>query len=255
VVLSHSLHLICNRCWRSEYFRDGVLSLIVPIVGEMEWLALFDDLPRWTPSESTIVIVAPHPDDETLAVGGFISSARREAKRIIVVAVTDGEHAYDDEPDLGKIRRVEQEKALAALDVSPRDIVRLGLRDREVGAQEGLLIEALIKLTSSGALILAPWPGDFHPDHEASGRAAREAARISGAKLAYYFFWTWHRGSPESISSLPLHVFPLAPEFLAAKLKGLQCHVSQLSRSSGDPVLPESLLGPTRRNFEVILPA
>jgi LmbE family N-acetylglucosaminyl deacetylase len=229
--------------------------LIVPIVGELEWIASLDGLPHWTPAESAIVIVAPHPDDETLAVGGFISAMVLKGKKITVVAVTDGEQAYDNEPGLGEIRRVEQERALARLGVSPRDIVRLQLRDREVSVQQGRLTESLTKLISPGTLILAPWPGDFHPDHEAAGRAAREAARKSSAKLVYYFFWTWHRGTPANLGSLPLHVFPLGPEDLAAKLSALECHLSQLHRTSGDPVLPEYLLAPARRNFEVILPA
>jgi hypothetical protein len=39
------------------------------------------------------LVIAPHPDDETLAIGGFISPQTAKGAPICVVAVTDGEKA------------------------------------------------------------------------------------------------------------------------------------------------------------------
>lgn len=39
---------------------------------------------------SAIVVLAPHPDDETLACGGLIAEARAGGRRVVVVFVSDG---------------------------------------------------------------------------------------------------------------------------------------------------------------------
>ncbi len=50
----------------------------------------------------------------------------------MVVAVTDGESAYGYDPDLGKIRELEQRNALARLGVRSEHIIRLRLPDSDV---------------------------------------------------------------------------------------------------------------------------
>ena len=222
---------------------------------EEEWAEHLAALPVWRPEARQLLVVSPHPDDETLAVGGLIASSREAGTRVVVIAVTDGENAYGEDRTLGRTRQAEQESALNRLGVAPGDIVRLRLTDSDVAAGEDSLLLQIAKLSSPETLVLAPWPGDFHPDHVVSGRAATEAARLSGAALAFYFFWTWHRGTPDTLTGLQLHRFPLDPNCLATKLEALACHRSQLTHSSGAPILPESLLGPARRSFEVILPA
>ena len=42
------------------------------------------------PMRSRAVVVAPHPDDEVLAVGGLMSHLARAGRRLALVAVTDG---------------------------------------------------------------------------------------------------------------------------------------------------------------------
>lgn len=206
-----------------------------------------------------MLVITPHPDDETLGAGGLIASQRARGVSTVVVAVTDGENAYPDaypgERELGALRCVEQQMALQHLGVAPAEIHRLRLPDSDVAAHEHDLIQRLLPMASSATHIVAPWKGDFHPDHEACGRAAEEVARRTGASLTSYFFWTWHRGSAETLSGLPLRSFALDPRFAAAKARALACHRSQLVREHGEPILPESVLGPARRSFEVYLPS
>ncbi len=202
-----------------------------------------------------MLIVVPHPDDETLGVGGLIASQRRRGVDVVVVAVTDGENAYTDNAGLAERRHAEQTQALACLGVADHKIVRLRLPDSNVSSQEQALVELLVPLVSDETHIVAPWQGDFHPDHAACGSAAARVAQRSGSPLTSYFFWTWHLATPSLLSGLSLRRVPLSPELLHAKAEALVQHRSQLMHPSGEPILPERLLAPARRSFEVFLPS
>jgi LmbE family N-acetylglucosaminyl deacetylase len=227
--------------------------VIVPLVDERSWIEFLTGIPRWMPDERPMVVVAPHPDDETLATGGLIVAQRSRGVEVKIVAVTDGEMAYGDTPGLGQIREAEQEKALAILGVPSADVIRLRLPDSSVENFESSLVAALEKLVSPNTRIVAPWRRDFHPDHEACGRAAEYVSKNMDAHLTSYFFWTWHRGTPELLVNLNLAAMPLHEEQLRAKCRALREHRSQFHWQQADPILPESLLAPARRAFEVFL--
>lgn len=224
--------------------------MIVPLVSETVWFAELTDLPLWNPPNKPVVLIAPHPDDETLAIGGLVAAHRRRGVDVVVAAVTDGENAYPNTPGLAALRRNEQISALARLGVQNQKIIRFGLPDSEVASREQELMERLAPLVSGNTHVLAPWHGDFHPDHEACGRVAEELVRRIGATLTSYFFWTWHFGTLASVRGLRLHSFSLDEELLRAKADALSCYRSQLERKHGEPILPEMLLAPARRPFE-----
>jgi LmbE family N-acetylglucosaminyl deacetylase len=225
--------------------------MIVPLVLEDEWLSALEDLPIWVPPPMPLVVLAPHPDDETLGAGGFIAAQCLRGTDVVVVAVTDGESAYGYDPNLGKIRELEQRNALMRLGVSAENISRLRLPDSKVAAHEARLVEQLLPFVTKDTHLIAPWLGDFHPDHEACGRAAERVAFQTGAALTSYFFWTWHRGATASLDKLTLRSFPLDQRQQKSKSEALKCHSSQLAHHSGEPILPDFLLAPARRPFEV----
>jgi LmbE family N-acetylglucosaminyl deacetylase len=222
-----------------------------PLVSETEWLGALGNLPTFIPSMKPILIVAPHPDDETLAIGGFIAAQRSRGIDVTVAAVTDGENAYPDTPGLGRLRRMEQERALETLGVPLENRICFELPDSDLASRERELIDLLLGLVTENTHIVAPWRGDFHPDHETCGHAAEYVAYWTGAALSSYFFWTWHSGRTDSLKNLRLRSFPLSEAWLAAKTDALGHHRSQLVRDAGEPILPELLLGPARRSFEV----
>ena len=225
-------------------------------VSEAEWLQALSGLPVWSAPAVPLLVVSPHPDDETLGCGGLIAAQRRRGAQVRVAAITDGEHAYpgaEGGDALAATRRGEQDRALERLGVGQDCVLRFGFTDSDVGAREADLVDRLIDRLTPESCIVAPWEGDFHPDHEACGRAAAEAAGRTGARLISYFFWSWHRGTPQTLAGLPLAIFPLDDELLQAKTEALACHRSQLERESDGPVLPPELLGPAQRAFEVFL--
>jgi LmbE family N-acetylglucosaminyl deacetylase len=170
--------------------------VLTPATDKQTWIESLRVVPEWMPEQKSTVIVAPHPDDETLAAGGLIATQRSRQIPVTLLAVTDGEAAYPDVPDLGRSRRVEQARAVEALGVTGDTVIRLGMPDSAVGESEPALADRIEACINSNTLLVAPWPRDPHPDHEACRRAAAIAASRTGASLISYFFWTWHRFRP-----------------------------------------------------------
>src|SRR5438309_157978 len=122
-------------------------------VTEAEWLAILRDVPEWKPPPSRpTLIVAPHPDDETLAAGGLIAAQRSRGLDVHVAAVTDGEKAYPDAPGLAVQREGEQANALARLSVSKERITRFRFPDGSVSSFEGELEDRLSAIISRETL-------------------------------------------------------------------------------------------------------
>lgn len=229
--------------------------MITPLVDELSWLLRLGNLPAWTPPLVHTVVIAPHPDDETLGAGGLIAHLRSHSVDVTILAITDGENAYADAIDIRCTRQREQNAALARLGVPASSIHRLHLTDSAVTESEDALVDLLLPHISATTHVLAPWPGDFHPDHEACGRAAQKAAVQRGAPLTSYLFWTWHRAPLDLLDGHPLVSFALDPADRRAKLEALRSHQSQLHHASGQPILPDYLLGPALRTFEVYIPS
>lgn len=81
----------------------------------------------------TTVIYAPHPDDETLYLAGYVTYAANRGDRLILVAATDGgassmKPSYWTVDDLTRVRRMEQEAAWRAL-TGQDYIIRIGSPD------------------------------------------------------------------------------------------------------------------------------
>jgi LmbE family N-acetylglucosaminyl deacetylase len=147
-------------------------------------------------------VVAAHPDDETLGVGGLIATLTVSGKRVDVVSVSDGGAAYSglshlEQGRLERVRRFELSKAARVLGVT--ETISLGLPDGELDEHEAWLADRITTILQdypAGVWCAANWRGDGHPDHEAVGRATLFAARRTGAVLFEYPIWMWHWALP-----------------------------------------------------------
>ena len=217
---------------------------------DRRWKRLRDRATPWVAPDGRTVVVAPHPDDESLSTGGLIAAQRRLGRDVVIVAVTDGDAAYSTsgDPELARVRCIEQESALADLGVDPSGIVRLRHVDSQVDRDEDRLVTDLCEIVRPGDLVVAPWLHDHHHDHEAVARAATRTVADRGAGIVYSLFWAWHRGDPESITrGYELVAFEVPPEQFVAKQTAIGRHVSQLSTIAGDgAILDDALLEPTR---------
>lgn len=162
----------------------------------------WDRLPEYTlPEAGRVVVVAAHPDDEVLGVGGTLARLAAAGLTVTVVSVTDGEGSHPGSvaltpTHLADLRSRELRDALAELGASRAEIVRLRLPDTAVSDHEDRLAEELTALMSGAVLCLAPWTGDVHTDHEAAGRAALAASRAAAVPCALYPVWMWHWAGP-----------------------------------------------------------
>lgn len=230
---------------------DHAFDPEAPGTAEERWRELLRSVPPWRPERETAnrcLVVAPHPDDETLGAGGLIARfARRRWARVLFV--TDGEAARSGRPDLGRIRTGERRLALGELGLGGGDQCALGLPDGGVEAHEAAVERAIGERADAETLIVAPLLGDGHPDHDAVARAARVAAARIGAAIAHYPIWAWHHRRPVDLASLRLRKLELTVRERVAKARALEHYRSQLQ---GDPlVVPPHVLDYFRRPFEV----
>ena len=203
------------------------------------------------PERHTIVVV-PHPDDEALLSGGLIARQRRRGVTVTIVAVTDGEAAYPSwpAPGLARVRQGEQARALHMLDVPARSTIRLHLPDGKVADHEPELTEVLAALAAPGDLVVAPWVHDWHPDHEACGRAARDATMRCGAGLLGSLFWAYHRVDPFVHPALEVAKLHLTKPEANRRANALNAHRSQIQTTRHDPILDPKLTEHLDRNTE-----
>lgn len=205
---------------------------------------------------ASAVIVAAHPDDEVLGAGGLMAMLAAAGTRLRVVAVTDGERSHRGHASpsaLARRRAAETAAALRALAAGAAEVVRLQLPDSGLDAREAELTEALAPLVADCDLCLAPWDHDLHPDHEAAGRAARQAAP---GTLYYYPVWMWHWASPGD-PRVPWDralKIPLPPRAVARKRAAVSCFASQTEdRGHGlGPVLAPGMVAHFTRSMEVL---
>jgi LmbE family N-acetylglucosaminyl deacetylase len=244
-------------------------DLTGPGTAESRWLSssLFAALPRVGPSQrrppGRAVVLAPHPDDETLGVGGTLAAWAADGVEILVVAVTDGEGSHPDSPtltpeELAARRHDERRAALAELGCGAASVLRAGLPDSDVGRHRDALREYLLRVVVPGDTVLAPVLGDGHPDHDAVADVAREAATCRGAAVWHYAVWLWHWADPDepSIPGDGAVAVALPDRARRAKQAAVACFTTQIEPLSDDPrdaaVLPPPVLARLTREVEVL---
>lgn len=201
---------------------------------------------------SRLIVVAPHPDDETLGLGAFIAQLVASGVDVRVVSVSDGGAALPGATPSGQLRlattrRYELNRAAEVLGVLPP--LLLGLPDGELTANEHRmteLLEQILTTAGPGTWCAATWRGDGHPDHEAVGRAAAAACARTGATLLEYPVWMWHWATPGD-PAVPwdgARALPASGWAVSRKREATQCYRSQLRAGRGDspPVLPPFVL-------------
>jgi LmbE family N-acetylglucosaminyl deacetylase len=241
---------------------------------EEQWQA-WPELTRWplldlSNPPAALVVVAPHPDDEILGVGGLISLLAHRGARVHVIAVTNGESSHPGSPtlscdELAELRIAESSAALHKLWVGKATVERLGLPDGGVRDVEkrwatitAAVMRAVSRLEGLGPVwCLAPWPRDGHPDHDAAGQAAVIAA--SGiARMLTYPVWMWHWSSPGDLRvpwSFARRVV-LPPDIHRAKQDAVRCFKTQIEPLSSHPadaaILPPAVLRRLTRDTEIV---
>lgn len=205
-----------------------------------------------------VAVLSPHPDDETLAVGGLLHDLVRGGWRVSLASVTDGEAAYSEASTLAALRRTELETALDRLGLLAATTVhRLAFPDARVRTHAAELESRLAPIVADADWVLAPWPSDGHPDHDATGRAGGRVARSLGKRISFFPVWAWHRLEPTAPEARMLlggaERWDMSPAGLAAKRHAVDAFATQRDGRLGAPILPPHVLERFLRPFEIVL--
>lgn len=242
-----------SRLWPNRIDRPGTAEEAWDSWLELRHLPTAD--PATWPSA---VVVAAHPDDEVLGVGGTMAIVAAAGVRLRLIAVTDGEasHPGADPGMLGRIRAEESAAALDELGARDTEVIRLRFPDTGLAACEDELTAVLTERCAGFEVCLAPWETDAHSDHEAAGRAARRAAVRADRSVLSYPIWMWHWARPAD-AQVPWHracQIPLPSEVAARKRSAIRAFASQLTeREAAEPVLPAGIVAHFTRSAEVLL--
>ena len=198
---------------------------------------------KLTPGDRLLVI-APHPDDESLATGGLIQRAVKLHADVRVLFISDGDNNPWPQRFLerrwrigapgrqrwGARRRAEAIAALRILGVPESSVVFLGWPDQGTTAallharEESIAILTREIESCSPTVIAVPSPHDVHPDHNSLAVQLQLAIARTACQPRQLRYFVHRRGK------LPRHhaTLRLTDAEQATKREAIQCHVTQM---------------------------
>jgi LmbE family N-acetylglucosaminyl deacetylase len=207
------------------------------------------------------LVLAPHPDDETIGCGGLLALLGRAGAAVRVVLLSDGtaSHRHSAAYPAARLRALRQREMTAALRElahAPDCLETLGLQDGAVPTQGEPGFDAAVGRVAGimrrfgPDTVLMPAHGDAHRDHRAAcaiGVAACEAAAPAALRLEFAVWgadWTGPEAWPIDVGAV-----------VADKQRALAQHRSQLGLVvCDDPqgfILPPDLLARCARPVEI----
>ncbi len=222
-------------------------------ISEETWSPLLARLPEWRPKKGSLLVVAPHPDDETLGAGGLMQAASAAGYPVTLLSVTRGEAAYRLWPGLGALRDRELQASLKILGNGRIALHSLGLPDGRVSQHENALARAVRVLSTATTTLIAPYEFDGHPDHESVARVCLDVAAERGIAIGRYPIWAWHHTQPKLLKAGRWVRFHLSLRAQLQKAEAIRCFASQLHAPAREPILPAHVLPYFHRGHEVFL--
>lgn len=213
-----------------------------------------DDLPvlqteSFFAPQQRLLLLAAHPDDETLGAAGLIRQALSAGTDVHIMMCSSGEASHPDSPTHtpAQLAAVRKQELAAALNVLKLDGPNSGTLSWEFldlpdgklpAAREEIRAAAQECITSSTNLLVSTYRHDGHCDHEVLGQIATDLASEHGTALLEFPLWYWHWVSPDADQRWKYwHRVPLDPQLHAVKQAALAEHHSQvapLSDQAGD---------------------
>ena len=154
------------------------------------------------PPRGSVLVLAPHPDDESLGCGGAIVLHHRQGDHVKVVVATDGAAGdalgYYKDCDYIALRRDETRRAASILGID--ELVFWDYPDGKLADAHDLAERLEALLTSDRpSIIYRPSTLEVHPDHWALGVGIEEALRRCGVDCRDFRYEIWATVEPTHI--------------------------------------------------------
>ena len=195
------------------------------------------------------LVIAPHPDDESLGCGGTIALLRERGFTVHVLFMSDGTMSHPNSPTypadrLRQLRESEALDALSILSVPPETATFMRLPDRQVPTPDSPAFADAVKfihkllVALNPATVLLPWRRDPHPDHRASWQLlwAALAERPTRPRVLEYLIWLWELGNETDMpgrDEMAVWSVPIAP-VMEQRNRAIAAHRSQVTRLIAD---------------------
>lgn len=174
------------------------------------------------PDSEGVLVLAPHPDDESIGCGGVLYQHYLAGEKVTVVFLTNGSQGKTrriSEEEIIKQRREEAEKANRVLGI--HSMIFWNYKDGELCANKESIdrMRTLINTVIPDVVYL-PYFVDEHPDHRATNIIFAEACSKITYKFKVFAYEVWT---------------PLIPNYLVnitkqmdKKLEALECYKTQI---------------------------
>jgi LmbE family N-acetylglucosaminyl deacetylase len=170
-----------------------------------------------------VLVIAPHPDDESIGSGGTICLHTQRKDRVVAVFLTSGELGLDKLPreEAWRIREAEARKAAKILGLA--EVFFLRKPDWYLNEHVAAAAAELRPIVQAERpdLIYLPHPVEWHPDHQAALPILQTALLRTkqSPALRGYEIWTplSEHDHVENISTV-----------MNQKLRAIRCHRSQM---------------------------
>lgn len=214
--------------------------------------AILEERAVWLDDLQTIgpaLIIAPHPDDESLGCGGTIAQLRALNYAVHVIFVSDGTMSHPNSASypaerLRDLREAEAREALRILAINDAGCTFLRYKDRQVPTRDQPdFLEATTAVATlidqvKPSTIFVPWRRDPHPDHRASWQITQEALRQTTIKprVLEYLIWLWELGNQRDMPGPDeMNVWEIAIDtVIDQRNRAIAAHCSQVTRLIDD---------------------
>ena len=188
--------------------------------------------------QSRVLVLAPHPDDESLGCGGLIAEASCSFIPPVVAILTDGAGSHPNSRAytsnrLRTLRENETRCALGCLGLPQECLVFLGYPDTKAPHDGPAMIRAAesvaeLAVTSGCTTLAVSWRHDPHCDHAAAALIAEQACRLTSLRLLAYPIWGWTLPPEMEIDAAAISGFRLdVGRHMASKRRAIEAHRSQ----------------------------
>ncbi len=194
------------------------------------------------------LVLAPHPDDETLGCGGLIAMLRNKGANVFVIVTTDGSQSHPNSKAFPpkKVTLMRKEEVLGALHilgVSKQNVEFFDGKDASLPGKGEPGFDLLVDKLISGIekyrpqLILVPYQLDPHCDHRATWQILQQALKsFKEIGVWEYPIWLYELAEKHDIPTLKKGELKKVNirNFLSLKKKAITSHISQTTSTIND---------------------